>query len=98
MLLAEMSVRPFAPATHEIVIQGRSNDRADYRNQPTRPFLDELCTGLGSDALNDPRDQLIDNTFLQQVAPHVNSGSAGGSDPEFRRFRVRVVFEAVKQT
>src|SRR2546426_4467089 len=97
MLLPEMGVRALPPATNEIVIQSRPNERAGDWNQPSRPLFHEFGAGLGRNALNDSWHQAIDHVLLQKLAPQVHAGSAGGSDPKLRDFLLGVVFEAIYQ-
>ena len=68
MFFAEVRVGSFAPAAHEIIIQHCANRGTCDRNNSSRPLLYKLSAGFSGDLLNDPRNELIDDIFLQQVS------------------------------
>lgn len=98
MLLSKMRVRALSPTANEVIIQRAPDDRAYYWYETCRPFLHQFCAGFRSDALNDFRNQAVDDILLEQLPAEVNSSRTGGSDPEFSHFFVSVVFESINQT
>src|ERR1700731_1303851 len=97
MLFAEMRLRPRTPRTYEIVVQRAPYRRTGKWNQASNPLFRDLGAGFNRDALDHPRDEAIDDFFLQQFAADVDSGSGGGCNPKFSNFFVAIQLETVDQ-
>lgn len=97
MVLAEVGLGAFPPGAHEPVIQTGADGGAYQRNHATRPLLNHLSAGARGDTLDDAWDELVDNFFLQKFAADIDSGRAGGGDPEFGDFAIGVELKTVNQ-
>ena len=88
---------PLAPSAHEVVVQTGTDQGAGDRDEAASPLLHHFPAGFGGDALNHFRDEAVDDFFFQQFAADVDSGGAGGGDPEVGHFFFGVEFESVDE-
>src|SRR5438105_7985859 len=97
MLGAEVLFGAFAPGTDEVVVEACPDHGTEYGDDSSGPLLDNFRTGRYSDPLDDARNKLVDEFLFDEFAPDVNSGGAGGCDPQFGNLFVAIEFEAVDE-
>src|SRR5229473_4276430 len=81
IFLAKMRVCSLSPGPHEIIVQAGSDQRADHRNDPSRPLLHHFTAGFHSDPLDDSRNKTSDYFLLHKFSRDVHPSRGGGGYP-----------------
>ena len=97
MARAEVSLGSAAPFLDEVVVQSSADCAADHGDEAGGPFFGNFDTELGGDALDNTRDETLDDFFFDEVAAEINSSSSRGGDPQLDDFIVGRVIESVNQ-
>src|SRR5258708_32716613 len=97
MPLAIVGLGAFSPGSHKPIVQTRAQRGTNQRNQSAGPLLHNFSAGASGNTLDHPRNESVDYFFLYQFAADVDSGRAGGGDPEFGDFAVGIELKSVHQ-